>query len=1062
MMFKREHLFHRSVAAAAMAIAVSISATPCFAQTAELNSGKPAVTKQPVTWLDSLDAGYLQAQKTQRPLLVLVAETRSGPVPQWSERLSDPAIALKLANWILVRLGPDAKEARRQLGIATTPALCVVSAKGSPVDQCNALLTVEELAKWLDTTAAKASPPAVVGGDIAGLIARLGAADAESREAAARQLASRRAESASAVIDALAGEDTTARLAAADVLDGWHSPMQGIDPWQRKTVTVDRLKLLHAWASASASAVPTTTAPSNADDRNASDMNGELDALLSAGTNAEARAVRERMVRFGESILPLVHQRLRETRSEQTHFRLTSLRYRVVATDALAGKWPGGFDRLAASDSAMRRVAVDELGKNVTADDGRLLLELFGDDDPLVREKSLILLKTIRGPKTNEVLIHLLADPEANVRAAVLKSLAEDEKIDPALADKLLKYIVVEKDPDLVIHAIHVLKNTSGEPAATCLISLLLHPEWRVRAEATEVLTKKLERSYGEDELAANTKVSGYAAIIKLLNDEEGFVVSRAVAALSKSRLASAVEPMIRATERHPELAGEVVRMIAGDNEMSKAALPKLRPWMTSARPELRAAAIKAICLAGPESAQQELTIALSDADASVRAAGLEGVVSVINSQRPRDGYVTRNTGFLGMGGSQRVKVDFNKWLDDYRGGKVRYRWLAALQPTLKSQAGSETGSPQINAAIALCALGQDQDAMPVLLNAAKLPAKASEVSEAFAWLPWEPRKKLFDAVIGLNDPAAAEFVIGGLARMQDRRAADLIWPLIKPDSTDDMIDQMYRSIRGCYFGSEYYNESAFGAEDKKAASQSALKQIESGNEPQRVVALAMLELFANDEAAQASQKLLADKNISDPLRRDAIQIRLLSLDAGKAIPEAVAAAGVPVTRGVAIRYLANGGNALRSLRNGSVSLGGSHSYGSWNSGDKVDLSAPAGLTADTIRPALNDPDPQTAAYAGYLLVLAGDPKGLESLEPVWRKEGLTDDPWMRLVYRAVTRINDDKNTKILEEIYKAVGRDRTWELREFYWTIRSMTGENILKLRKKIRDEVGMDNLRS
>ena len=33
--------------------------------------------------------------------------------------------------------------------------------------------------------------------------------------------------------------------------------------------------------------------------------------------------------------------------------------------------------------------------------------------------------------------------------------------------------------------------------------------------------------------------------------------------------------------------------------------------------------------------------------------------------------------------------------------------------------------------------------------------------------------------------------------------------------------------------------------------------------------------------------------------------------------------------------------------------------------------------------------------------------------------------------------------------------------LREFYWTIRNIKGERILALRKKIRDEAGMDRLR-
>ncbi len=48
----------------------------------------------------------------------------------------------------------------------------------------------------------------------------------------------------------------------------------------------------------------------------------------------------------------------------------------------------------------------------------------------------------------------------------------------------------------------------------------------------------------------------------------------------------------------------------------------------------------------------------------------------------------------------------------------------------------------------------------------------------------------------------------------------------------------------------------------------------------------------------------------------------------------------------------------------------------------------------------------------------------------------------------------------LLREIYAKVREDRL-NLREFYWTIRVMSGPEILKLRKEIRDEHGMSSLR-
>jgi hypothetical protein len=123
----------------------------------------------------------------------------------------------------------------------------------------------------------------------------------------------------------------------------------------------------------------------------------------------------------------------------------------------------------------------------------------------------------------------------------------------------------------------------------------------------------------------------------------------------------------------------------------------------------------------------------------------------------------------------------------------------------------------------------------------------------------------------------------------------------------------------------------------------------------------------------------------------------------------------------------------------------------------------PPHLEADRLRPLLADEDSRFAAKAGYLLALLGEEEGLPKLLAEWRKphekrEPL-DEPWEMLVYRAITVLDNPKHVPVLEEIYQRLKEGR-WEIREFYWTIRSMKGEAILKLRKKIRDEVGMETL--
>jgi hypothetical protein len=61
------------------------------------------------------------------------------------------------------------------------------------------------------------------------------------------------------------------------------------------------------------------------------------------------------------------------------------------------------------------------------------------------------------------------------------------------------------------------------------------------------------------------------------------------------------------------------------------------------------------------------------------------------------------------------------------------------------------------------------------------------------------------------------------------------------------------------------------------------------------------------------------------------------------------------------------------------------------------------------------------------------------------------------LAYRAIAALDDSSQVAVLREI---VGRLDASEMRDFYWTVRAMSGDEMLKLRKEIRDKVGMEKL--
>ena len=139
-------------------------------------------------------------------------------------------------------------------------------------------------------------------------------------------------------------------------------------------------------------------------------------------------------------------------------------------------------------------------------------------------------------------IARLLKDPEPNVRAAVLKVLAE--KPSPAVVGIIGDYALAEKDPDLVGHAARALREAKTPQAAASLVKLLDHESWRVRAEAAEGLGEMIRHSSNKQELQADT----YAALIKRLDDEDGYVASRAMAASLRMAERKKVVPTLART----------------------------------------------------------------------------------------------------------------------------------------------------------------------------------------------------------------------------------------------------------------------------------------------------------------------------------------------------------------------------------------------------------------------------------------------------------------------------------------------------------------------------------
>lgn len=1041
-----------------------------------LGSAQPATQavapEAPLAWLASVPEAYRQALDKRQPILVVIGAQWCGVCRALEQEIDKPLVQAKLSRWTRVRLDVDKHAEAMDLlgGPGGLPALRILAPTGGVVSSKTGLMSADELIQWLDANHAKAT--AAIAEELIGsgepdaqaigkLIEHLSASDAALREAALRRLQPYPQAAAAPVVEAFIQGKLATRLSALDLLAEWKAPVVQLDPWNPATFTEPRLAALKAWAARprqGPSTQPAQPTPAELDE-----IRRQLNALVAAPTEPEARALRERLARRGSALRSQIQTYLRQSPTDQASQRLTALRYRLVASNAVALDWPGGLERLASTDVQVRHKAVGELAARATAVDAALLLELFGDPDPLVRELSLQTLQKVSGAEAAGALTRLLQDPDPNVRAAVLKQFAQTPPGD-AVLKQVIAYAQQEKDADLVVHAVRVLRTAQHSASMEALMKLLEHPSWRVRAEAVEAI-----QEFISNRNQASARADVYTAMIGLLDDPDAFVASRAAAALQRADTVLAVEPLVKAAEKHPQVAPEIIAALAQGSQMRKAALPHLRKFLTHASAPIRTAAIEALADVEEGGLEQEFAAALKDADAKVRAAAAKAVFSAIERLRPRGGMQRRvESSFFGL--RQRVieePMNAHQWLDEFRAGKNRPAWLAACVPDLQKMLSAPGPAERLPAALTLVAMGQDEIALPVVLEVAKTSPELRPAAPAvLAWLPLEKRQATFKTLLGLlardQFPALAE----GLATLPDARAAPLLWDLLAaPDAKEETAQHVYDPLLKLYFGEHSWSPRFAPADARAEAARLATAKAKSGPEMQRVVGLAVLLAASGPEAAAVAEPIYRAAETVPTLRRDALQVLLLSQSKAAGTKLAVEALAGPdaALRRLALVYLSGSDNALTTLRQGiylqydNRELIQSISYGS---NQPILVTAPPGLKPELLLPFLAGPDQEAAAYAGYLLATLEDRRGLDALLQHWRRQDKHDRSWRRLSYRAIAALRDHSLVPVLEEMYNGMEKQR-WDVREFYWTIRVLSGEKALLLRKRIRDEVGMDQLK-
>ena len=619
----------------ALAIFLAVVGTP---QSTVAQENPPATD----AWSDSLKDAAKKSAISGKPVLVKFEAAWCAPCKELNAEFKKPAFEEISKSVILVRIDVDRQsDVADAYDVTSIPHVLLVDGNEEIVAEKVGFAEVDKWVSWIKESIKgtefempdvlqSTDPPTRT--EIVELIETLGSRNPALRQITMERLVAFPSKTRGQLIESL-GEDRklACKLSAIEILQRWQAPVDGLDPWTKTSFTPERLKLLDDWNRTPIEELKQSLTELTAADLESADK--EITQLLQSNN---PRASLARLTRYGPQLLPTVYEKIKLANSDEEKFRLTSLRYWLTASNELRLGWASGLIQLASPDLDSRRSAVQGLINRATLPDQALLLELFADSDPLVRELSLKGLAGIGAKETDQTMARLLNDPDANVRAAVLKQFAESENRSTQTINAVAKYLETETDADLIVHSLRFLRKSSSDEAVKSVLKFADHESWQVRAEVAESLGE-----VDADDLSVDMVVAKGEAVAKLLDDEDGFVVSRAIQSLPSRKNKKLLEDLTNIAIRKPELANDIVTSISESasrysyDKNAASAAPFFRKFIENDDAEIRVAGVDGITENFADTwTDKEISKLLKDEDINVRIAGMKGFLERLESYR--------------------------------------------------------------------------------------------------------------------------------------------------------------------------------------------------------------------------------------------------------------------------------------------------------------------------------------------------------------------------------------------------------------------------------------------
>ena len=771
------------------------------------------------------------------------------------------------------------------------------------------------------------------------LLGRLKAKDAAMRELAMERLGSFPEKTRKPVVEVLTTgkvpgtkkkPSLSQQLAVLEVLKRWGAPTAGIDPWTPGSLTEERLRDVQVWTDTPIEELTESLAELSEEDlRQAGD---EIDQLL-AGRSVKAGL--SRLTRYGKALLPQVYERIKTADSDDQVARLTALRYWLTASNQLRLGWSGGLIELAGSDAETRRAAAAVLVKRAGEFDQALLMELFADPDPLVRELALKGLNGLGSEGTEQAMVRLLKDPDPNVRAAVLKQFAESKT--QSAIDAVADYLKSETDSGLVVQAIRFMREVGGSKAVKAIVPFVDHENWQVRAELAESLGK-----IDGDSLPNKLNSDRVTAIIKLMSDEDSFVAVKASEGMPSTKDRKLIDRLAVVATEKPEIAEKIIEsLVPSEYDDDAVNVSKLMlGFLDSEHPQVRRGGLKGLQSAYKAKLDDAvLTRAIQDPDEKNRILGMRVFVERLSSIRPdapedvvvpervvvpQRSLFSRIFGFgaksepaieveeaiedleieidpdslieevpmksmdepnaeLAEESSEETdeeledETDLERWLAKFVDGKIKDTKFAGASQAIAKALENATSEDEIFAAgVALAAYGETER-IPGLIESAKTADMKQQLAGLLIWVPFDDRVNLIDTIV---TPETTEeeldTLVNAFASVSNPQGAKVFWKLAAHPNID--LDVVYRSFYQLVFnGNEnYYSVGPIQTQNRKAADQlvASVPPVEGMGDNVALLALALLNHMDQTKAKQLGTTL-GESEHSDEVKHLAIRVRL-------------------------------------------------------------------------------------------------------------------------------------------------------------------------------------------